>query len=172
LDFIRCLMSQNKKKLQITKNPKKTKIQTTEEQTWTNKHTQNTTPEYTNGNKQFCVLCVCVFVCSGLLFCGLYFGLLGVFSSLSIIFLVLGHQTMDEIQKYTSINVEHYFFTIHWLLLYFGIGDAQPITQWHSLCGLLEFSLSFSCTGSGFHICTKILHPCTKKLANGNINNH
>jgi hypothetical protein len=43
-------------------------------------------------------------VCSGLLFCGLYFGLFGVFSSLSIVFLVLEHQMMDRVQKYTLIN--------------------------------------------------------------------
>jgi hypothetical protein len=45
-------------------------------------------------------MCVFVQVC----YSGLYFGLFGIFSSLSIIFLVLGHQMMDEVQKYTTFN--------------------------------------------------------------------
>jgi hypothetical protein len=49
--------------------------------------------------------CVCVCVRSGL-FCGLYFGLLfwGFQFFVYNVLLVLGHQTMNKVQKHTSIN--------------------------------------------------------------------
>jgi len=67
------------------KTPKKTKIQTAEQQTWTNTHTQNQ-------NTQMAVKGHTTFRKPSLFP-----------SSLSINFFVLRHQTMDKVQKYTSV---------------------------------------------------------------------
>jgi Ca2+/Na+ antiporter len=139
-----------------TKNPKKTKIQTTEQQTSTNTHTQNKKPEYTKGNKTthdisetgsvsiltwgrkqshlcilvLCFVCVCLFV--GVCFWS-FLGFLVLCLYFFFFFFVLRHQTMDKVQKYTSINVNTPSSETYRSDQMYVVSHHQNVRQNHSL---------------------------------------